>query len=515
MPIWKMFFVSAGLLFYLLITDKWLYANLEINILKSYYIYITIMVKESTSFSSINKLSEKIKNQELSSVDLVEVCIKRINKFNPCLNSFITVINERAYKDAEVIEKEIRRGVDRGPLQGIPFSIKDIISAEGVKCTAGSKIMSNYVSKIDSTVVERMRKAGAILLGTNNLNEFASGITGINPHYGSSKNPWNIHRISGGSSGGSAVAVATGMVPVSLGTDTGGSIRVPSSLCGVVGLKPTYGKVSKYGVMDLAPSLDHLGCITRSAWDAALVLEIIAGHSPLELLTKNQPIPSHKKVVTETKDKKLSVGIPKQYFFDYLQEEVKDIFSDVIDTSGLADSILEINLENTDKLLESWRSIRFAEATEIHMKWLTTRPNDYSDDVRKMLIEGNNISAIDYIRAHRVRTEMRREFLKLLKKVDVIVVPTTILTAPRFDDLESIYINGKSLEVREALLRNTILFNSIGLPAISIPVGLTKDQMPVGVQIVGSLFEEEKILSMAYKYECINNSLTKFVPSLN
>ena len=169
-------------------------------------------------------------------MDSVELCIKRINKFNPCLNSFITVINERAYKDAEVIDKEIRRGVYRGPLQGIPFSIKDIISAEGVICTAGSKIMSNYVSKIDSTVVARMRKAGAILLGTNNLNEFASGITGINPHYGSSKNPWNIDRISGGSSGGSAVAVATGMVPVSLGTDTGGSIRVPSSLCGVIGL---------------------------------------------------------------------------------------------------------------------------------------------------------------------------------------------------------------------------------------------------------------------------------------
>lgn len=474
------------------------------------------MVKESTtSLSSIKQLSERIKNGDLSSIDLVEICLKRIHKFNPTLNCFLSIITERAYKDAETSENEIRQGIHRGPLQGIPFSIKDIISAEGVRCTAGSKIMSNNISKIDATIVARMKKAGAILIGTNNLNEFASGITGMNPHYGASKNPWNIDKISGGSSGGSAVAVATGMVPVSLGTDTGGSIRVPSSLCGVVGLKPTYGRISRYGVMDLAPSLDHVGCITRSAWDAAIVLHIIAGHDPLLLITENQNIPRYRKAFAETKDKKLSVGIPKQYFFDYLQQEVKDIFSDVIDTSGLADSILEINLENTDKILESWRSIRFAEATEIHMKWLTTRPNDYSDDVRKMLLEGNNISAIDYIRAHRLRTEMRREFLKLLKKVDVIVVPTTILTAPRFDDLESIDINGKSLEVREALLRNTILFNSIGLPAISIPVGLTKDQMPVAVQIVGSLFEEEKILSMAYKYECINNSLTKFVPPLN
>ena len=472
------------------------------------------MVKESTSLSSIKKLSEKIRNQELSSVDLVEVCIKRINKFNPCLNSFITVINERAYKDAEIIEKEIKRGVDCGPLHGIPFSIKDIISAEGVRCTAGSKIMSNYVSNIDSTVVARMKKAGAILLGTNNLNEFASGITGINPHYGSSKNPWNIHRISGGSSGGSAVAVATGMVPISLGTDTGGSIRVPASLCGVVGLKPTYGRVSKYGVMDLAPSLDHIGCITRSAWDAAVVLQIIAGRSPVDMFD-NQTILRDKKLFVEPKDKKSSIGIPKQYFFDYLQSEVKDIINDFIDTTGLADSILEINLEKTDKIHESWKSIRFAEATEIHMKWLTTRPDDYGDDVRRMLLEGNNISAIDYIHAHRVRNEMRKEFLNLLTKVDVVIVPTTILTAPRFDDLEASEINGKSIEVREALLRNTILFNSTGLPAISIPVGLTKDGMPVGVQIVGSLFQEEKILSMAYRYECINNSLNKFVPPLH
>jgi aspartyl-tRNA(Asn)/glutamyl-tRNA(Gln) amidotransferase subunit A len=473
------------------------------------------MVKKSSiSFSSIKQLSQSIKNGDLSPVDLVKVCLKRIKKFNPLLNSFITVINERAYKDAEIIENEINQGIDRGPLQGIPFSIKDIISAQGVRCTAGSKIMSNYVSKIDATVVARMRRAGAILLGTNNLNEFASGITGINPYYGSSKNPWNTHRISGGSSGGSAVAVATGMVPVSLGTDTGGSIRVPSSLCGIVGLKPTYGRVSKYGIMDLAPSLDHVGCITRSAWDAALVLQIIAGHDPLDPFTKNENIPDYRKIVTETKDKKLSIGLPKQYFFDCLQEEIKYIMHNFIETIRLTDNILEINLEKTDKIYESWRTIRFAEATEIHLKWLKTKPNDYSKDVRKMLTEGTKISAIDYIRAQKLRNEIRNEFLRLLKKVDVIVVPTTILTAPRFDDREVSNINGKPIEIREALLRNTIVFNSIGLPAISIPVGLTKYGMPLGAQFVGSLFEEEKILSIAYKYESINNSLEKFVPPL-
>jgi aspartyl-tRNA(Asn)/glutamyl-tRNA(Gln) amidotransferase subunit A len=473
------------------------------------------MVKDSSiSFSSIKQLSEILKNRDLSPVDLVEVCLKRINKFNPSLNSFITVTNERANKDAEIIEKEIRQEINRGPLQGIPFSIKDIISAKGVRCTAGSKSMSNHISKVDATIVARMRKAGAILLGTNNLNEFASGITGINPYYGSSKNPWNIHRISGGSSGGSAVAVATGMVPVSLGTDTGGSIRVPSSLCGVVGLKPTYGKISKYGVMDLAPSLDHVGCITKSAWDAAVVLQIISGQDPRDLFTDNNNIPGHTRIIAENKNKKLSVGLPRQFFFDYLQEDVKKIINNFIDTIRLSHSIFEINIGKTDKIHESWIPIRFAEATEIHSKRFKTKPDDYSKDVRKMLLEGTKIAAIDYIRAHKLRNEIRNEFLRSLKKVDVIVVPTTILTAPRFDELHVNNINGKLIETREALLKNTIVFNSTGLPAINIPVGLTKDGMPVGVQIVGSLFEEEKILSMAYTYECNNNSLNKFVPPL-
>ena len=474
------------------------------------------MVKESTtSLSSIKELSERIKNGDLSSIDLVEACLKAIHKFNPTLNSFLSIISERAYKDAETSEKEIRQGIDRGPLQGIPFSIKDIISAEGVRCTAGSKIMSNNISKIDATIVARMKKAGAILIGTNNLNEFASGITGMNPHYGDSKNPWNIDKISGGSSGGSAVAVATGMVPLSLGTDTGGSIRVPSSLCGVVGLKPTYGRISRYGVMDLAPSLDHVGCITRSVWDAAVVLQTIAGQDPFDVFTENEDVPDYRKIILETTDKKLSIGLPNRYFFDNLQGEVKDIIHTFIEDIGLSDFVFEINMEKTENISETWRSIRFAEASEIHLKWLKTKANDYAEDVKNMLMEGTKIPAIEYIRAQKLRNELRYELLKLLKKVDVIVVPTTIITAPRFDDLEVSNIDGKIIKIREALLRNTIVFNITGLPSVSIPVGLSKDGMPVGVQIVGSPFKEEKILSLAYKYECGNNSLEKFVPPLH
>src|SRR3712207_6140525 len=474
------------------------------------------MVKESNiSLSSIKQLSERIKNGDLSPIDLVEVFLKRIQKFNPTLNSFLSIITERAYKDAEISEKEIRQRIDRGPLQGIPFSIKDIIFAEGIRCTAGSKIMSNNISKIDATIVARMKKAGAILIGTNNLNEFASGITGMNPHYGDTKNPWNIDKISGGSSSGSAVAVATGMVSLSLGTDTGGSIRVPSSLCGVVGLKPTYGRISRYGVMDLAPSLDHVGCITRSVWDAAIVLQTIAGQDPFDPFTENNHVPNYRKIVSETRDKKLSIGLLNRYFFDDLQAEVKHIIHTFIENIELSDFVFETNMEKTENIFETWRSIRLAEASEIHLKWLKTKANDYAEDVRNMLIEGTKIPAIDYIRAHKLRNELRSELLKILKKVDVIIVPTTIITAPRFNDLEISNIDDRVIKIREALLRNTIVFNSTGLPSVSIPVGLSKEGMPVGVQIVGSPFEEEKILSMAYKYECINNSLEKFVPPLH
>src|SRR5918912_355739 len=270
--------------------------------------------------TSIKTISDRVKNGDLSPLDLVESCLERINKFNKSLDAFITILEERARQDAKIAEKQIKQGLYIGPLHGIPFSIKDVIYAEGVKCTAGSKIMSDYISKIDATSVSKMKKAGAILIGTNNTHEFACGITNVNPHYGSSKNPWNTSKLSGGSSGGSAVSVAAGMVPVSLATDTSGSIRVPSSLCGVVGLKPTFGRVSKYGIVDLAPSLDHVGCITRSAWDAAAVLQTIAGHDPLDPTTETKEVPNYVEIIGNGKEeitkKKNSVGIPKEYFFD-------------------------------------------------------------------------------------------------------------------------------------------------------------------------------------------------------
>ena len=240
--------------------------------------------------STIRELSKLILAREISPVELIEAELEQINKLNPKLNAFITVLEDSARKDAKHAESMIIKGKYRGPLHGIPISLKDLIYVEGVRSTSGSKILSDFVPHYDSTVVKRLREAGAIIIGMNNTHEFACGITNINPFYGSSKNPWDPTRMSGGSSGGSAVAVSAGMASASIGTDTSGSIRVPSSLCGIFGLKPTYGRVSKYGVMELAPSIDHIGPMTRSAWDAAAILQVIAGYDELDNSTVNVPV---------------------------------------------------------------------------------------------------------------------------------------------------------------------------------------------------------------------------------
>jgi aspartyl-tRNA(Asn)/glutamyl-tRNA(Gln) amidotransferase subunit A len=475
--------------------------------------------KIKSSLLSLKQLSEAVRIGDISPTDLIEVCLDRIKKLNPILNAFITVIDEEMlYHQSEIADKEIKQGKYYGPLHGIPFSIKDIFYAKGVKFTAGSKIFSNYTPSIDATVVKRLKKAGAILIGTNNLNEFASGITGNNYFYGASKNPWDINRISGGSSGGSAAAVATGMVPISLGTDTGGSIRVPSSLCGVTGMKPTYGRVSKNNVFPLSPSLDHVGCITRSAWDASVVMERISGWDPLDETTERKEVPAYTRIVENPNIREVRVGVQRKYFFDNLDPQIESLFYDFVEVLKSAGSILQydLNLNETEKYQIAWRNIRLPEASEIHMRWLETRTaDDYSPEVRQMLIRGTKVSAIDYISAVKAMRKIRKDFVSILNsKVDVIVVPTTIITAPTFDQQTIRIDKNVVLQTRDALLRNTTIFNGIRLPAISIPIGLTKDNIPVGGQIIGAPFMEQTILSIAYYYETVNNSSKKFLPPI-
>jgi aspartyl-tRNA(Asn)/glutamyl-tRNA(Gln) amidotransferase subunit A len=310
------------------------------------------------SLFSVKELS-KLKTKEITPVDLIESCFDRIRKFNPSLNAFITVLDEKeVYNNARIAEKEISQRKYRGPLHGIPFSIKDIIYAKGIRCTAGSKILSEYLPKTDATSIKRIRDEGAILIGTNNLNEFASGITGVNPFYGNTKNPWNMSRISGGSSSGSAVAVSTGMALMCIGTDTGGSIRVPSSLCGVVGLKPTYGRVSTYGVVPLAPSLDHVGCITRSAWDAAAVLECISGFDPSDQTSSRKKVPQYTKIIEKSNFEGMAIGVPKGYFIDYVDSKVESLFYQFLESlKSLGYKVFDIDLQNTERYCNTWRDI--------------------------------------------------------------------------------------------------------------------------------------------------------------
>jgi aspartyl-tRNA(Asn)/glutamyl-tRNA(Gln) amidotransferase subunit A len=451
---------------------------------------------------------------------VVDATIERIEKLNPKLNAFITILDQSARREAKHADSLIKQGKYLGPLHGIPISLKDLIYVKGVKSTSGSKILADFVPDYDSTVTRKLRRAGAIIIGTNNTHEFACGITNINPHYGPSKNPWDIARISGGSSGGSAVAVSGGMSLASIGTDTSGSIRVPSSLCGIFGLKPTYGRVSKYGVMPLAPSIDHVGPLARSAWDIAAVLGVIAGYDKLDTSSAKVPVPDYLKEISsssssETRNnnsnndgsskKKFKIGIPKQFFFDMIEPKVMEIFREFVDRlhgCGIT-STSDVNVDGTDKIFETWRAIRLSESAATHDEWMVSRPQDYGEDVIRMLEKGQEITAVQYLNAlHKWRQEIKDAFLKAMSEFDALLVPTTIIPAP-FLDQKEVNIEGKTIEVYFTLSRLTTVFDTTGLPALNIPAGLVVDsnKLPVGVQLVGRPFDEARILRIAYTYE--------------
>lgn len=452
--------------------------------------------------SSIQELSKLISSSSLSPVDLVEDTLERIEFLNEELHAYITVTGNSARKEAKKAEADIRAGKYFGPLHGIPVSLKDLIYVTGVRSTSGSRILSDFIPDYDATVVKRLKEAGAIIVGTNNTHEFACGITNINPHYGSSKNPWDPSRMSGGSSGGSAVAVSAGMAVGSLGTDTSGSIRVPSSLCGLFGLKPTYGRVSKYGVMPLAPSIDHVGPIARTSWDTAALLQAIAGFDMLDESTFDLPVPDYLQIVSETLDKprKFTLGVPQQYFFDLIDPKVMEIFENCLnEMHGCGVSTVPVTLNETHKIFDSWKAFRLGESAAIHSSWLKSNRNEYGSDVLTMLERGTKITAVEYITALRYKKELKDDFLRAMKGLDGLLVPTTAIVAPTLEET-SIDINGNNTEVYIALSRLTTVFDITGLPSLNVPAGLV-DGLPIGVQLVGREFDEALLLSLANVYE--------------
>jgi aspartyl-tRNA(Asn)/glutamyl-tRNA(Gln) amidotransferase subunit A len=478
---------------------------------------------------TIKHVSKLIASRQISCLELVDATIERIEKLNPKLNAFITILDESARREARHADSLIKQGKYLGPLHGIPVSFKDLIYVKGVKSTSGSKILADFVPDYDSTVTRKLRKAGAIIVGTNNTHEFACGITNINPHYGPSRNPWDIDRMSGGSSGGSAVAVSGGMSLASIGTDTSGSIRVPSSLCGIFGLKPTYGRVSKYGVMPLAPSIDHVGPLARSAWDIAAVLDVIAGYDKLDPSSAKVPIPDYLKEISYSEgrrrgrnshndsNKKFKIGIPKQFFFDMVEPKVMEIFRAFVDRlngCGIT-TVSNVDVQGTDKIFETWRAIRLGESAATHDEWMASPSRqDYGEDVIRMLQKGQEITAVHYINAlQKWRQEIKDAFLKAMSGYDALLVPTTIIAAP-FLNQKEVNIEGKTTEVYLSLSKLTTVFDITGLPALNIPAGLVDLKLPVGVQLVGRPFDESRMLKIAYTYEQQYNLAEQPLPAI-
>ena len=471
---------------------------------------------------TIRDLSTAISSGDISPLDLIEATLERISRLNPELNAFITVLEKSARQDAKSAELLIKQGKYKGPLHGIPVCLKDLIYMKGVRSTSGSKILSDFVPDYDSTVVKKLKDAGAIIVGMNNTHEFACGITNINPHYGSSKNPWDISRMSGGSSGGSAVAVSAGMAPVSIGTDTSGSIRVPSSFCGLFGLKPTYGRVSKYGVQELAPSIDHIGPIARSAWDIAAVLQTISGYDELDSSTVDIPVPNYINVLSEKQEIKRSdsfkVGIPVQFFFDIIDSKVMNVFDKFLDKLHACGISTEpVDVQKTDRIIDTWQAIRLGESAAVHKEWIESRRGDYGENVIVMLERGMEITAVEYINAHKMRKEIRTAFLETMKDYDALLVPTTIISAPKLDQT-MVNINEKeAMEVYQALSRLTTVFDITGLPAMNVPAGFIEEEkkkLPIGVQLVGKPFNEEMLLRISHNYDEYYRISEEMVPSL-
>ncbi len=450
---------------------------------------------------SIGELSVKIASGEVSVSDVVAKTIEQIKRLNKITNAFITVLENQAVEEARKLDEELRKkNKPRSMLHGIPVALKDIIYIKGIRCTAGSKILSSHVAGYDATVVKKLREAGAVIIGTNNLHEFASGVTGVNPHFGTVHNPWDRERIAGGSSSGSAAAVAACMVFASLGTDTSGSIRIPSSLCGVVGLKPSYGRVSKFGVIPLSWSLDHVGPITRTVGDAAIMLKTIAGFDSnddasifvdildypnmLERDVKNYRVCYIRNI--------LPVEPP-----NYIRKTLEKVFN-ILNHLGVEVSEFDFSY-SAEKIRECWAPIRLGEAAAFHDEWYRTRLDEYGADVRRMLERGRAFSAIDYVKAQRLRIEIKNELLKILDEHNAVVTPTTLIPAPKIGE-EKINLDGEETDIYTALTNMTILFNITGVPAITLPAGLS-DNLPLGIQLAAKPFDELNLLRIAYNLE--------------
>ena len=451
---------------------------------------------DNDSKLTISCLAPLIRRKKLSPVELTQFLLERISRLQPVINAYITVSAESALAQAKRIEKEITKGRYRGVLHGIPISLKDLFYTKGIRTTAGSRILGDFIPTENAAVVDRLIASGCILLGKTNLHEFAYGATNINPHYGPVRNPWNPNCISGGSSGGSAASVVSAQAIASWGTDTGGSIRIPSSACGCVGLKPTYGRLSLDGVIPLSGTLDHAGPLSRCVLDAAFLLDAVVEPG----LWSYNRIPAGGKIPKDVHSYK--IGIPRQYFFDCIQPDVRQAVLAAVEVfQELGATVREVNLKGMEETARLAADITGAEALAFHEKWLQEKPLDYGEDVRSRLEQSRTLTATAYIQSLQRKSDYTQEFVKALNSVRLLVAPTLPVVAPAIGRNE-VKIGRSSEDVRLALLRLTRPANLAGLPAISVPCGFSAQQLPIGMQLIGRPFDEAGVLQAAYAYEC-------------
>ena len=441
-----------------------------------------------------------IRSKQLSPVELTRATLERIQSLNEKMATFITVTPDLAMEQAHRAEQAVADGRETGPLNGVPIALKDLIDTKGIRTTAGSSVFDDRVPDVDATVTTRLQEAGAVIVGKTNLHELAFGVTSVNPHYGTVRNPWDTNRIAGGSSGGSAAAIVMGMALGSLGSDTGGSIRIPAGLCGAVGFKPTYGRVPVRGVMPLSWSLDHVGPITRTVEDAAIMLGVIAGRDPLDPYSGDVPTARYSEQL-EGGVGGLRIGLARRAFFRRLDTEVEAALEAAIDAfRDMGAELVEVDIPSSDQQRAIFNNIVCPEAFSFHEENLTRTPELIAEDVRLRIEAGRLMLSIDYVRAQRARTKVKRELQAALGIADVLVTPTLPIAAPRIDQTH-VEWDDATEAVGPALTRNTRLFNVTGLPTVSLPCGFTDNDLPIGLQVTGRAFEEATVLGVAHSYE--------------
>jgi aspartyl-tRNA(Asn)/glutamyl-tRNA(Gln) amidotransferase subunit A len=453
-------------------------------------------------WASMTELARMIATKAVSPVEVVGVHLDRIATLDGGLRAYITVCGDAALQAARAAEDAVMAGGPLGPLHGVPYALKDLYDTAGVRTTGGSRIFGDRVPARDSTAARRLAEAGAILLGKLNMVEFAYGPEGLNPHYGHARNPWDAgtHRMAGGSSSGSGVAVATGLAPGALGSDTGGSIRIPASLCGITGLKPTYGRVSRAGVLPLAWSMDHVGPMTRTVADSALMLRVMAGYDPADASTSVLPVPDYLAALTG-EVKGLRVGVLRQFFLDGAVPAVQTAVEAAVKTLAAAGAVVdEVKLERVSLAAAGSLAVVAVEALAYHAETLRTRPAEYDPDVARRLRLSAFVGGVHYVRAQQARALVREEIDAALARRDVLVAPATPVVAPALDERQVTLGDGPA-DVRSALLRFTRPFNFSGHPACSVPCGFTDAGLPVGMQLVGRPFDEVTVLRAADAFQ--------------